>query len=82
MSEQNGHWLVSASTIRLLWIAFSIVLAVLVALDAFLVPHPYFGLDGTFGFSAWYGFISCVVLVVLAKVLGMLFKRPDDYYGD
>jgi sterol desaturase/sphingolipid hydroxylase (fatty acid hydroxylase superfamily) len=82
MSEQNGHWLVRASTIRLLWIVFSIVLALLVVFDVLLVPHPYFGLDGTFGFSAWYGFASCVVLVALAKLLGMLFKRPDDYYGD
>lgn len=82
MSEQNGHWLVRASTIRLLWVVFAIVLAVLVAFDLLLVPHPHFGLDGTFGFSAWYGFISCVILVALAKLLGTLFKRADDYYGD
>ena len=82
MPEQNGHWLVRPSTIRLLWVAFAIVLAVLVAFDVFLEPHPHFGLDGAFGFSAWFGFISCVALVAFAKLLGMLFKRPDDYYGD
>ena len=30
----------------------------------------YFGLDGTFGFDAWFGFASCVVLIVFAKGLG------------
>ena len=26
------------------------------------------------------GSLSCVVLVVVAKALGVLLKRPDDYY--
>jgi hypothetical protein len=45
-----------------------------------IAHHPYFGLDGTFGFGAWFGFASCVAMIVFAKALGALLKRPDTYY--
>jgi hypothetical protein len=76
----NDHWLVRPATIRLLWVAFILVLAVLVALDLVVTHHPHFGLDGTFAFGAWYGFLSCIALVVLARALGAILKRPDTYY--
>lgn len=82
MAQNNNHWLVRASTIRLLWRVSLAVLALLVIADLFVEHHPHFGIDGTFGFSAWYGFIACVALVVGAKGLGLLLKRPDDYYGE
>jgi hypothetical protein len=76
----NDHWLVRQSTIKRLWIVFAIVLIATVLLD-FVVEHkPHFWLDGTFGFGAWFGFASCVVLIVLAKAVGAVLKRPDTYY--
>lgn len=76
----DDHWLTRATTIRRLWIAFAIVLTAVVLADFAIEHHPYFGLDGTFGFGAWFGFASCVVLIVFAKALGALLKRPDTYY--
>ena len=58
-------------TIRRLWIVFVVVLAATVLADLVVEHHPYFGLDGTFGFGAWFGFVSCVVLIVFAKALGV-----------
>ena len=52
----DDHWLVRKSTIRGLWIAFAVALAATVLMDLVIEPHPYFGLDGTFGFGAWFGF--------------------------
>ncbi|MCB1527959.1 MAG: hypothetical protein KDJ45_09680 [Hyphomicrobiaceae bacterium] len=78
----DDHWLVRASTIRALWIGSSITLAILVLLDLFIEHHPHFGIDGTFGFGAWYGFVACAVLVLFAKGLGFFLKRPDTYYDD
>jgi UPF0716 family protein affecting phage T7 exclusion len=74
------HWLVRRSTILRLWIVFAIVLAATVVADRFVEHHPYFELDGTFGFGAWFGFLSCVALILLAKALGAFLKRPDGYY--
>lgn len=80
MSEQDKHWLVRQSTIRLLWIVLISVLAILTLMDFVIEHHPHFGLDGTFGFFSWYGFITCVAMVIFAKGLGFILKRKDTYY--
>ena len=55
-------------TIRRLWIVFAVVLAATVAAGSRgRARIPYFGLDGTFGFGAWFGFVSCVVLIVVRQ---------------
>ena len=76
----NDHWLVRATTIRWLWIVFLIILSAIVGLDLFVAHDPHFWLEGTFGFGAWFGFLSCVALIVFAKTLGALLKRADTYY--
>ena len=79
-TSSQDNWLVRPDSIRLLWRVFIAVLAVTVLADLAVVHHPHFGIDGTFGFAAWFGFLSCVVLIVFAKALGAVLKRPDDYY--
>lgn len=74
------HWLVRPGTIRVLWIVFVIVLAGTVVAGRFVHGHAYFGLDGTFGFNAWYGLTTCVAMIVVAKGLGFFLKRKDTYY--
>jgi hypothetical protein len=76
----SDHWLTRPATIRRLGVVFILALVVLVALDLVVAHHPRFGVDGTFGFGAWFGFVSCVALVVLAKALGAFLKRPGTYY--
>jgi hypothetical protein len=79
---ENDHWLVRPTTIRALWAGAGVVLAAVVAADLAVGHHPHFGIEGTIGFSAWFGFGACVVLVLVAKVVGALLKRPDTYYDD
>lgn len=82
VKEQELHWLVRPATIRWLWRIFGVVLGLTVAAGLFMETHGHFGLDGTFGFQAWYGFFTCVAMVVVAKLLGFLVKRPESYYRD
>lgn len=52
----------------------------LFALDAVLhrhVTHPW---EELFGFYAIYGFVACVLLVLLAKEMRKLVMRAEDYY--
>jgi hypothetical protein len=56
----------------------AVVLAIL--LDLALTRHSHFGIDGTFGFAAWYGLLACVVIVACAKAIGSVLKRPDTTY--
>ena len=80
--DPGSHWLYRKDTIRRLWIAGGVVLFVTAMADAVLEKHPYFGVDGWFGFFSVFGFLSCVAMVFGAKLLGFLIKRPEDYYGD
>ena len=82
MTERQKHWLVRPATIRKLWIGFIAVLALTVVAGFFVHQHESFGIEDTFAFFAWYGFITCVAMVVLAKVLGIFLKRPDTYYEE
>ena len=79
-SHQQDHWLARPTTIKLLWRVFIVVLAVLVLAQAVVYVKDYFGVDGWFGFGAVFGFLSCLAMVVFAKVLGYALKRPEDYY--
>ncbi len=81
MSEKR-HWLTEAKTIRKLWWGFSIVLALTVAAQLIWYVKGYFTVDGWFAFGAVYGFLSCLIMVVFAKALGVLLKRPNNYYAE
>ena len=76
------HWLVRPETVRLLWRIGLAGLALLVISDVFIQGHPNTWIDGSFGFYAWFGLLTCVGMVLFAKVLGVLLKRRDTYYDD
>ena len=77
-----NDWLAQPETIRKLWIALFAFLALLLVGGAIFPVHGHFPIEELFGFAAWVGFISCVVLVVIAKTLSVFLKRPDTYYDD
>ncbi len=78
----DNHWLTRPATIKLLWRISSIALVLLVLTDLAVEKHAHFGIDELPGFSAWFGFAACVVLVLTSKAIGVLLKRPDTYYDD
>ena len=59
---------------------FYISLVLLLALDLFIPKHGHFAWEETPFFFAVYGFIGCVSLIFVAKVLRLLVKRKEDYY--
>ena len=74
------HWLVRPGTIRLLWMIFLCVLAATILASLFTEVHAWFRIDGSFAFYAWYGFLTCIGMVLVAKLLGCLLHRKDSYY--
>ena len=75
------HWLVRPENIRKLWRIFIAILALTVAAEFFVEHETHFGIDGVFGFNAWFGFLACAVLILIAKLIGIVCKRPDTYYA-
>ncbi len=60
------------------------VLALLVVLDLVIPPkYVRFPWDEIGGFGAIYGFVSCVLIIVVSKALGYaLLYRPENHYDD
>ena len=76
------HWLTQPETIRTLWRLFVVVLALTVLAELAVQPEAHFAVDRLFGFSALFGFVACAALIVAAKALGIVLKRPDTYYDE
>ncbi len=80
-----GYWLEKlVRRGRLLSLLMLGLMAVLVIIDI-IVPPAYirFPWDGIGGFAAVYGFVSCVILIAVAKGLGKLFLyQSEDYYRE
>ncbi|NVM22946.1 MAG: hypothetical protein HWN68_14345 [Desulfobacterales bacterium] len=65
---------------RLLAIFFS-SLVVLLIIEMFVQKHPHFAWEKWPEFYCVYGFVACVVLVIVAKyILRPLVMRREDYY--
>lgn len=60
--------------------ALSLLLSLLA--EKFIEIHGMFGLDGRLFFHAWFGFVSCLVIVLVSKFLGIFLKRQENYYKE
>lgn len=81
MTNERPHWLDQPRNVKRLWRGFLGVLALTVAAELAVVLHPAFEVEALFGFHAAYGFLACAAMIVVARVLGLVLKRPDTYYG-
>lgn len=80
MKSGRTYWLDRPENVAKLYYGVWILGAVLVALDFAVHRHDDIAFAETIGFYALYGFVACVLLVITAKGLRVLLKRPEDYY--
>ncbi|MBW2688418.1 MAG: hypothetical protein JRC99_00630 [Deltaproteobacteria bacterium] len=67
---------------RVLYTLYACVV-LLLAVDLFYHKHGIFTWESSFAFYSVYGFVACVILVIIAKyVLRPLVMRKEDYYND
>lgn len=79
MQKKQG-WFDSKKNLGLFLKLFYGSLVALLIMDLFVEKHPFFGFDGVPGFSAAYGFVACVLIVLGAKVLRMFLMKDEGYY--
>jgi len=80
-SDEKKHFLDHPRNVSRLLKAFFALNVLLLGLDLLIHRHAQFPWEGWFGFYAVFGFVCCVVLVLLAKyVLRPLVIRREDYY--
>ena len=66
--------------ITLILRVFYILCAVLVILDFVVHRHIYTEIESIPTFYALYGFVACVVLVLIASQMRKWLMRDEDYY--
>ena len=79
MAPKKG-WFDDPKNVRTFLLVFFVSLGGLLVVDFFIHKHADFYWADAPDFFAAYGFISCVVLVLVAKVLRRLIMRGEDYY--
>jgi hypothetical protein len=88
-STPDGHeggfvrmlsWCVANS--RKLVIALVVVCVALTLSDLLYHKHGHFAFEEWFGFFGLFGFVVYVTVVMLAKALRTVIKRPEDYWGE
>ena len=77
---KESTFLDSPKNRKRMWTSFFIALIVLLIIDFFIHKHGHFSWEDAPVFFASYGFIACVGLIVVAKILRLIVKRKEDYY--
>ena len=78
--KKEFDWFDRPESKRTLWVWLYAVCGLLVVPDFFTHRHEYFGFDGSFAFFALLGFVSCAVLILFSKLVGLVLKAREDYY--
>jgi hypothetical protein len=79
--EERKYLFDKPQNVRRVFILFYSALILLLLAEFFVHKHPHFPWETWWGFYAVYGFVACVLLVLVAKyILRPLVKRGEDYY--
>lgn len=79
MKNKNGFF-DKPRNVRITLGCFYSFLALLIVLDYFIHKHGTFPWEYSHHFFAAYGFVSCVVVITIAKIVRFLTKRDENYY--
>ncbi len=82
MENQKKYWLDKPANVKKLLLILYILCAALLLIDLFYHKHAIIKLEDSFGFYGIYGFVACVILVLVAKKMRHLVGRPEGYYED
>jgi len=74
-------WFDHPQNIKRLKVGFYIVLGLLVVPDFFMHKHTLFSaVEAWPGFYAVFGFVACVIIILVSKLFGFALKVREDYY--
>lgn len=79
-SIEGKRWLDHAGNVRKVYRAVWVACAMLLVVEVFIDKHGEVPVEHWFGFHGFYGLAACVGLVLAAKLLRRLLKRPENYY--
>ncbi len=81
-NHEKPHFFDKPENIQKVLRVFYVCCAVLLAADFVVHRHVYHDWENMPGFYPLYGFVGCVVLVLIAKEMRKVLMRKEDYYDD
>ena len=79
---EKKHLFDDPKNLKRLLAVFYVICAGLVVIDLVFHRHVIHPWESLFGFYAVFGFVACVVLVLVAKEMRKVLMRKEDYYDD
>ncbi len=79
-TEEKRYLFDNPRNVRLVVRGLVVICILLVGMDLLVHRHIEHPLENIFSFYAIYGFVACVLLVLLAKEMRKLLIRDEDYY--
>lgn len=80
MKDDKDYFFDRPANVKRLMHAFYACCAILVVLDFVIDRYTYHSWENVWAFYPIYGFVGCVVLVVIAKWMRTFLMRDEDYY--
>ena len=76
----SQHWILRKENIKKLWVCSIVLLVSLILVQLIFPIKGHFEVESWIGFGAWFGFIACILMILFSKILGLVVKKPEDYY--
>ncbi|GGK68453.1 hypothetical protein [Amphritea balenae] len=80
--HSDDGWFDKPENVKKMLKVFYVVCALLVLVDFIVHRHIYHDWESIPAFYAIYGFIGCVVLVLIATEMRKFLMRGEDYYDE
>lgn len=80
MNTDKEYFFDKPQNVKYILYALYIICGLLFALDFIVHRHIYHSWEKLWGFYPLYGFIGCVLLVVIAKWMRTFLMRNENYY--
>lgn len=78
--SQSQDFFDRPETLRRILFSLYVICGLLFGLDFIIHRHTEHPLEGLYGFYPIYGFIGCVVLVIVASWMRKVIMRDENYY--
>ena len=75
-------WFTKTKHANKIFLGLALLCFVLFLADFTYNKHGHFHIEEIPGFYGAYGFFMFTALILVAKALRLLIKRPENYYGD
>ncbi len=78
--DEKLHFFDKPGNLKKFLRGFYIICAILLAVDFVHNRHVIHSWENLWGFYAVYGFVACVAMVEIAKLMRAVLMRAPDYY--